>query len=422
MHCNMSITTAIQNARTKIAAAYTSCNNKDATMPAAGSQNLTNLAPTIDTIVTDIPFNQTIQTVNRNEEDGVVTYTRGEEYVGIMTVLPSRKYENDTTLVKALLPDTVNVISSHAFQGCTNLKYTNLENVEQIHEWAFEGCTSLEYIDLSNAIRVDQLAFYNCTNLKIDLVWPDSIPIITRAVFRHSGVRSAKLNISAFGGDFTFSNCTNLISVDLSESTITTTYCASTTEGGTFSGCSSLKTVLLPLTCTELGNFSFFYCTSLETVTGTENVTVIRNNAFRECNSLGNFDMSSVETIETFSLTHTNLTTVNLPSIVTIQGSIYGGAPFFGCSELEYVDIGPNCEYIGEFAFQNCYNLDTVIVRATVPPETGQRMFFDTNTTFKFYVPYSADHSIISAYQNATNWTTYASQMYELNPDGTIPV
>lgn len=30
-----------------------------------------------------------------------------------------------------------------------------------------------------------------------------------------------------------------------------------------------------------------------------------------------------------------------------------------------------------------------------------------------FYVPYSADHSILEAYQTATNWSTYASQMQE---------
>lgn len=46
----MSIASAIQNARTKIAAAYTACNNKGATMPSSGSQNLANLASTINTI------------------------------------------------------------------------------------------------------------------------------------------------------------------------------------------------------------------------------------------------------------------------------------------------------------------------------------------------------------------------------------
>lgn len=46
----MSIASAISNAQTKVAAAYTACNNLGATMPTAANQNLSNLASTISTI------------------------------------------------------------------------------------------------------------------------------------------------------------------------------------------------------------------------------------------------------------------------------------------------------------------------------------------------------------------------------------
>lgn len=48
----MSIATAIESAQGKVAAAYTACNNKGATMPASANQNLSNLATTIGTIPT----------------------------------------------------------------------------------------------------------------------------------------------------------------------------------------------------------------------------------------------------------------------------------------------------------------------------------------------------------------------------------
>ena len=48
----MSIASAIANAQTKVAAAYTACSDKGATMPAAGNQNLSNLADTIASITT----------------------------------------------------------------------------------------------------------------------------------------------------------------------------------------------------------------------------------------------------------------------------------------------------------------------------------------------------------------------------------
>lgn len=46
----MSIATAITAAQAKVAAAYSKCNDKGATMPAAADQNLSHLAATIDTI------------------------------------------------------------------------------------------------------------------------------------------------------------------------------------------------------------------------------------------------------------------------------------------------------------------------------------------------------------------------------------
>ena len=48
----MSIASAITTAQGRVAAAYTACNNKGATMPAAANQNLSNLATTIGTIPT----------------------------------------------------------------------------------------------------------------------------------------------------------------------------------------------------------------------------------------------------------------------------------------------------------------------------------------------------------------------------------
>ena len=48
----MSIASAIAQKQQQVAAAYTACDEKGATMPAAANQNLTNLATTIGTIPT----------------------------------------------------------------------------------------------------------------------------------------------------------------------------------------------------------------------------------------------------------------------------------------------------------------------------------------------------------------------------------
>ena len=61
--------------------------------------------------------------------------------------------------------------------------------------------------------------------------------------------------------------------------------------------------------------------------------------------------------------------------------------------------------------------LEEIHLLPTTPPTLANISAFnsqnsDTNTCI-FYVPYSANHSILEAYQTATNWSTFASKMQE---------
>lgn len=69
--------------------------------------------------------------------------------------------------------------------------------------------------------------------------------------------------------------------------------------------------------------------------------------------------------------------------------------------------------------FLDCSNLRFVVMRGTTPPTVTASAFTRTYADLKIYVPYSADHSVLAAYQTA--WATYASKLHELNQDGTIP-
>lgn len=88
---------------------------------------------------------------------------------------------------------------------------------------------------------------------------------------------------------------------------------------------------------------------------------------------------------------------------------------------LHYLEIPESITSMGN---QCCYGmcLEEVIMRPTVPPSAATINIFDSrNVYLKIYVPYSADHSILNAYKTATNWTTYASKIYELDENGNIP-
>lgn len=281
----MSIATAIQNAQTKVAAAYTSCNNKGATMPAAANQNLSNLATTIDSIVTDVPGTLCIQKVIRSEDNGVVTYSREEEYVGAITQLPNQKYRYDTTIVDVMIPDTITLLGGYAFQDCSNLKSVNLECVTRIGEHCFQR-------------------------------------------------------------------------------------------------------------------------TSLESINITESLTTIEGYAFSECKLTKVKSLGSITTLPNGG----------------VGGGVFGWNVYGSGYALEEIWLPATLTSIGTFCFNGQSALSTVVCLATTPPTLDSTAFRNTPSTFKLYVPYSDNHSVLSAYQNATNWSTFASRTFELNQDGTIPV
>jgi hypothetical protein len=52
-------------------------------------------------------------------------------------------------------------------------------------------------------------------------------------------------------------------------------------------------------------------------------------------------------------------------------------------------------------------------IQSTTPPTLDNTNAFTINTGTKIYVPYSADHSILSAYQSANIWSYLSSSIEE---------
>ena len=59
---------------------------------------------------------------------------------------------------------------------------------------------------------------------------------------------------------------------------------------------------------------------------------------------------------------------------------------------------------------------DYVVFRSTTPATLGTNTMYGS---YKIYVPYSADHSVLQAYKTA--WSSYQGRIYELNADGSVP-
>lgn len=272
-------------------------------------------------------------------------------------------------------------------------------------------------------------------------------------------------------------NCTSLAEVTILSTTLSA-------NRANFAGCTSLSKVHIPSLATYLG-YSFnantdgglLYASTAPSrglyVDGTllqqlvipSGTSAIPNNAFCNINEFTSLSLpSSLQIIGTFAFYKCNfaeavsiilpnsLTTVNsgafnttnleiyvngLPLVTTIEGETFRGSGLkelilsavtsYGShvtydSPVTKIDLPATLATIGEGFGRRSRSLETLICRATTVPTTSSSNFLgSTPNTLKIYVPYSSDHSVLAAYQADAVWGTKSSQIYELNPDGTIP-
>ena len=161
-----------------------------------------------------------------------------------------------------------------------------------------------------------------------------------------------------------------------------------TIAGNLFSKCSALASVILPVAVTEIPGYSFYYCYGLQSIELPDTVATIGSYAFQECYSL----MS-----------------VTIPAGMTTIASY----TFYFCYGLTRVTIPGNITRINWNAFSGCRNVAEYHIKATTPPTLDHSNALPGVSDRKIYVPYSADHSILAAYQEATNWASLASYIEE---------
>ena len=167
--------------------------------------------------------------------------------------------------------------------------------------------------------------------------------------------------------------------------------------------------------------------TALTSITIPDCVVSIGNYAFRWCSgitsmylpdSIGGSDSAGLYSLGESILSRcTSLFSVRLPTVYNLRLP-YG---CFSCesvaktNQLESITIPANFSSIGSAVFYNCANLKSVTVLRTTPPTLDNiNSFQGTHADLTIHVPYSADHSILNAYQTASNWSNYSAIIQEL--------
>ena len=223
----------------------------------------------------------------------------------------------------------------------------------------------------------------------------------------------------------------------------------------TFSQCYSLKAVILPqksffdannefYDCNSLeyvslpGNFSslecpiFGNCYSLKYITLPLNITHINSqNCFLNCSALKKLIAPNVQNLYRCCYSCSSLEKFIGKNVSTVAGSVFSSNYslqkvilgkvneltanlFQNCRTLSSITIPAEVTSINGSAFYYCQSLCEYHFLSTTPPSLSSSYDINNNNSYYvIYVPYSSDHSILAAYQSATNWSNIASHIQE---------
>ena len=160
-------------------------------------------------------------------------------------------------------------------------------------------------------------------------------------------------------GERSFSGCSNIEELDLSNSKLTNI------PKGAFAYCKNLKTIKLPSTITSIGDEAFYNCQSLTNIEGLDkcNLKSIGSAAFSNCKALENLDFSK----STFT---------NVPS-----------KAFNGCSALAKITLPNTLTTIGGYAFYACYGIPQLDLSNTALTTLENYALYQMRETTKLSLP-----------------------------------
>ena len=194
--------------------------------------------------------------------------------------------------------------------------------------------------------------------------WSNNVPWYAE----RTSIKTAVIEVGVTSiGNSAFRDCNKLSSITIPDG-------VTSIGSSAFSGCSSLSSITIPEGVTSIGNWAFEYCSSLTSIDLTAGVTSIGSGAFCECSSL---DMIYVDSLEgwlniSFSGDSSNplvyggelyiageLTTdLVLPAGLTSIGEY----AFYNCSKLGSITIPEGVTSIGNCAFSFCSSLSSITI------------------------------------------------------------
>ena len=304
---------------------------------------------------------------------------------GLLTIGP-RAFAYCYLLKEVTIPETVQEIKSLAFYSCDVLeKIVIPAGVEIIWNSAFANCDALEEVVFSEGLKkIFENAFAYTPKLRAIAI-PASVSFISATAFSGAveeySVHADNVKYTAEDGVLYTRDKKTIIRVADVYTDFTVPDSVEIISMYAFSGCATLRSVIIPDTVKHIGEGAFSNCSSLENVTLPDGIKEIKSFMFKDTKALKTVIIpDSVESIganafyssgiEEISLSanlkkighsafcSSSLRSVVIPDSVT-EIAIYA---FWYCKDLTQVTLPEQLESIGRNAFSN-----TAITEIIVP-------------------------------------------------------
>ena len=210
-----------------------------------------------------------------------------------------------------------------------------------------------------------------------------------------------------------------------------------------FKGCINLKSISIPSGITEIGNgaangYAFQNC-GITGLVIPDGVTVAPAQTVNQCYNLRFISfpngITSISSAPTSSASLPDLRALTFPDTpITFQSNISVSSDSFKLEMFSFPVVYNNT--LSQSYLRGNYYCRKIIIPASVTqindyamtgtsglremymlPETPPTIVNTRGLPYMsltIYVPYSEDHSILEAYQTATNWSSYAARMVEM--------
>jgi hypothetical protein len=331
-----------------------------------------------------------------------------------------------------VIPNTVTVIGSAAFSGCTGLTGSlNIPNsVLTIEDDAFSGCTGITSLTIPSSVTlIGDRAFKNCNNL-VTL----NYNAINCFLGGHNYATESYYSAHWLNG------CSSLANLNIGagvQSIPNYFICGYYYSSSTYGSTSLTGTVVIPNSVTSIGKYAFYRCSNITSVTIGNSVTSIGDDAFENCTNLGSVTIgNSVTSIGISAFENcSNLISVVIPSsvttisnymfygcsmlnAVTIPNTVVsiGNYAFYGCNRLASVGFGESLTSIGTSAFYNCSSIASMSVYADNPPVVWSNAFYNVPQSIPVAIPCGT----LSAYQAVSGWSSFTNMQEMECPDHEI--